>query len=156
MRTLQTALVGVALLIASAAYADRTYNLEGTVKFSALGQRLTEDVSGTLTLFDDGTYEREVEGDVSSGIWLQEGKNIQLLSEDPTASEFVAQLEEEVSAGAGMDVSVTSIRATEKIKRTKTGDLKLKSKFTITFRPGPGDGRALKLKVSEKLEGLLQ
>jgi hypothetical protein len=156
MRKLQTALVGVALLIASAAYADRTFNLEGTVTFRALGERLTEDVSGTLTLFDDGTYTLDAEGDVSSGIWLEEKKKIQLFQEEPTISEFIAELEEEVSGAAGMTISVTSLVGKERITRTKTGDIKVRANSTITFRPGPREGRPLKVKMSEKLVGLLQ
>ena len=156
MRTLQTALVGVALLIASAAYADRTYNLEGTVKFSALGQRLTEDVSGTLTLFDDGTYALEEMGDVSSGIWLEEKNKIQLFQETPTVSEFIAELEQEVSDAAGMAISVTSLVGKDRIRSTRTGDITVRANSTITFRPGPREGRPLKVKISEKLVGVLQ
>ena len=83
MKTLQTALVGVALLIASAAYADRTFDLAGTVTFRALGQSLTENVSGSLTLFDDGTYTFDADGDISSGIWLQERLLIPLTGKRP-------------------------------------------------------------------------
>ena len=156
MRTLQAALVGVALLIASAAYADRTYNLEGTVKFSALGQRITEDVSGTLTLFDDGTYTLEEMGDVSSGIWLEEKNKIQLFQETPTVSEVIAELEQEVSDAAGMAISVTSLVGKDRIKSTRTGDITVRANSTITFRPGPREGRPLKVRLREKLVGLLQ
>ena len=77
MRTLQIVLVGVALLIAGAAYADRTFDLEGTFNIKAVGESDTSNVSGTLILFDDGTYTLDAGGDVSSGIWLEEGKNLQ-------------------------------------------------------------------------------
>ena len=156
MRTLQTAIVGVALLITSAAYADRTFNLEGTVTLRAVGERLTEDVSGTLTLFDDGTYTLDEEGDVSSGIWLEEGKTIQLFTEAPTISETIAELEEEVSDAAGMAISVTSLVGKDRIRSTRTGDITVRANSTITFRPGPREGRPLKVKVREKLDGLLQ
>ncbi len=156
MRTLQTAFVGVALLIASAAYADRTFNLEGTVTLRALGQSITENVSGTLILFDDGTYTLDAGGDVSSGIWLEEGKKIQLFQEEPTISEFIAELEEEVSNAVGTAISVTSLVGKEKIRSKKTGDITVRANTTITFRPGPREGRPLKVKLSEKLDGLLQ
>ena len=97
------------MLIASTAYADRTFNLEGTVRIMALGERLTEDVSGTLTLFDDGTYTLNEEGEISSGIWLEERNKIQLFQEAPTVSEFVAELEEELSDAVGMAISLTSL-----------------------------------------------
>jgi hypothetical protein len=156
MRTLQTALVGVALLITSAAYADRTFNLEGTVTLRAVGERLTEDVSGSLTLFDDGTYTLDEEGDVSSGIWLEEGKKLQLFQEEPTISEFIAELEEEVSDAAGMEISVTSLVGKDRIRSTRTGDITVRANSSITFRPGPREGRPLKVKISEKLVGVLQ
>jgi hypothetical protein len=156
MRTLQIALVGVALLTASAAYADRTFNLEGTVTLRALGERFTEDVSGTLTLFDDGTYTLDAEGDASSGIWLEEKRKIQLFQEAPAISEFVAELEEEVSDAAGMAISVTSLVERDRIRSTRTGDITVRGNSTITFRPGPKEGRPLKVRMSEKLVGLLQ
>lgn len=156
MRTLQTALVGVALLIASTAYADRTFNLEGTVTLRAVGQSITENVSGTLTLFDDGTYILDEESDVSSGIWLEEGKKIQLFQEEPTISEFIAELEAEVSNAAGIAISVTSLVGKDRITRKRTGDITVRANSTFTFRPGPREGRPLKVKVSEKLDGLLQ
>jgi hypothetical protein len=156
MRTLQIALVSVVLLIASAAYADRTFDLEGTVTFSALGERLTEDVSGTLTLFDDGTYTLTEEGDVSSGIWLGERNKIQLFQEAPTISEFIAELEEEVSGAAGMAISVTSLVEKDRIRLKRTGDITVRGNSTITFRPGPREGRPLKVRMRAKLVGVLQ
>jgi hypothetical protein len=156
MRTLQIALVGVALLIASAAYADRTFNLEGTVTLRAVGERLKEDVSGTLILFDDGTYTLDEEGAVSSGIWLEEKKKIQLFQEAPSISELITELEEEVSDAAGMAISVTSLDEKDRIRSTRTGDITVRARSTITFRPGPREGRPLKVRISEKLVGVLQ
>jgi hypothetical protein len=156
MRTLQIVLVGVTLLIAGAAYADRTFDLEGTVTIKALGDSETSNVSGTLILVDDGTYTLDAGGDVSSGIWLEEGKKLQLFQEDPSISEFIAEFEEEVSNGAGMEISVTSIVGKEKITLQKTGDITLKAKSRMTLRPGPKEGKPVKVKLSEKLVGLLQ
>jgi hypothetical protein len=156
MRTLQTALVGVALLIASAAYADRIFDLEGTATFKAIGERFTENVSGTLTLFDDRTYTLDAGGGVSSGIWLEEGKKIQLFQEVPTVSEFIAELEAEVSDAAGMAISVTSLVGKERIRSTRTGDITVRANSTYTFRPGPREGRPLKVRLSEKLVGMLR
>jgi hypothetical protein len=156
MRALTTILVGAALLIASTAYADRIFDLEGTVTLRAVGERITDNVSGTLTLFDDRTYTLNQEGSVSSGIWLEEGKKIQLFQDEPTVSEFIAELEQEVSDAAGMAISVTSLIGKEKITRTRTGDITVRVKSTYTFRPGPREGRPLKIKMSEKLVGTLQ
>lgn len=150
MRTLQIALVGVALLIAGAAYADRTFDLEGTINIKAVGESVTDNVSGTLILFDDGTYTLDADGDVSSGIWLEEGKKLQLFQEEPTISEFIAELEDAVG------VSLTSIVGKEKITIQKTGDITVKAKTSMTFRPGPKEGKPLKVKLSEKLDGQLQ
>ena len=150
MRTLQIALVGVALLIAGAAYADRTFDLEGTVNIKAAGESFTDNVSGTLILFDDGTYTLDSDGDVSSGIWLEEGKKLQLFQEEPTISELIADLEDEVG------VSLTSFVGKEKITLQKTGDITVKAKTSMTFRPGPKEGKPLKVKLSEKLDGQLQ
>ena len=150
MRTLQIALVGVTLLIAGAAYADRTFDLEGTINIKAVGESFTDNVSGTLILFDDGTYTLDADGDVSSGIWLEEGKKLQLFQEEPTISEYIAELEDAVGA------SVTSLGGKGKITVQKTGDITLKSKSSITFRPGPTEGKPLKVKLSEKLDGQLQ
>ena len=150
MRTLQIALVGVALLIAGAAYADRTFDLEGTIHIKAAGESFTDNVSGTLILFDDGTYTLDADGDVSSGIWLEEGKKLQLLQEEPTISEFIAELEDAVG------VSLTSIVGKEKITLQKTGDITVKAKTSMTFRPGLKEGKPLKVKLSEKLDGQLQ
>jgi len=150
MRTLQIALVGVTLLIAGAAYADRTFGLEGTIKIKAVGESDTSNVSGTLILFDDGTYTLDADGDVSSGIWLEEGKKLQLFQEEPTVSEFIAELEDAVG------VSLTSLVGKEKITIQKTGDITVKAKTSMTFRPGPKEGKPLKVKLSEKLDGQLQ
>lgn len=150
MRTLQIALVGVTLLIAGAAYADRTFDLEGTVTIKAVGESDTSNVSGTLILVDDGTYTLDAGGDVSSGIWLEEGKKLQLFQEEPTISEFITELEDAVG------VSLTSFVGKEKITLQKTGDIKVKAKTSMTFRPGPKEGKPLKVKMSEKLVGLLQ
>ena len=150
MRTLQIALVGVTLLIAGAAYADRTFDLEGTINIKAVGESVTDNVSGTLILFDDGTYTLDADGDVSSGIWLEEGKKLQLFQEEPTISEFIAELEDEVG------VSLTSLVGKEKITIKKTGDITVKAKTSMTFRPGPKEGKPLKVKLSEKLVGLLR
>ena len=158
MRTLQTALVGVvaALFIASAAYADRIFDLEGIVTIKGFGQSFKENVSRTLTLFDDGTYTLDEGGDVSSGIWLEEGPKIQLFQEEPSISELIEELEEELSDAVGMAISVTSLVEKAAIKRTASGDITVKAKFAITLRPGPMAGKALKLKGSEKLVGLLR
>ena len=150
MRTLQIALVGVTLLIAGAAYADRTFNLEGTLNIKAAGESATDNVSGTLILFDDGTYTLDAGGDVSSGIWLEEGKKLQLFQEEPTISEFIAEIEDAVGS------SLTSLAGKEKIKIKKTGDITVKAKTSMTFRPGPKAGKPLKVKLSEKLDGQLQ
>ncbi len=150
MRTLQIALVGVTLLIAGAAYADRTFDLEGTINIKAVGESVTDNVSGTLILFDGGTYTLDADGDVSSGIWLEEGKKLQLFQEEPTISEFIAELEDAVG------VSLTSIVGKEKITLQKTGDITVKAKTSMTFRPGPKEGKPLKVKLSEKLVGLLR
>ncbi len=156
MRTLQIALVGVALLIAGAAYADRTFDLEGTLKIKAAGESATDNVSGTLILFDDGTYTLDADGDVSSGIWLEEKNKIQLFQEAPTISEFIAALEEEVSDAAGMAISVTSLVGKDRIRSKRTGDITVRANSTITFRPGPREGRPLKVRLRQKLVGLLQ
>ncbi len=150
MRTLQIVLVGVTLLIAGAAYADRTFNLEGTINIKAVGESFTDNVSGTLILFDDGTYTLDADGDVSSGIWLEEGKKLQLFQEEPTISEFITELEDAVG------VTLTSLVGKEKITLQKTGDITVKSKSSMTFRPGPKEGKPLKVKLSEKLDGQLQ
>jgi hypothetical protein len=154
---LQTALVGVALLIASTAYADRIFDLEGTATLRALGERLTYDVSGTLTLFDDGTYTLNEDGAVSSGIWLEERTTIQLFQEAPTISQFIAELEQELSNAAGMAISVTSIVGKDRIRsRTRTGDITVRARSTYIFRPGPTERRGLRVTMSERLVGLLQ
>ena len=150
------ALVCVAVLIANEAHADRIFDLEGTVKVKALGQSETEDTSGTLTLFDDGTYTSDEGGDVSSGIWLQEGRRIQLFEEHPHVSEVIAEFERELSDAAGRAVRVTSLGGKERIKLTKTGDIRWKGKVTITVRPGPKAGKPLKLTASLKLAGRLR
>jgi hypothetical protein len=156
MKTLQTVLVGVALLIASAAYADRTFNLDGTVTLKALGQSITDNVNGTLTLFDDGTYIMNADGDISSGIWRQEKKKLQLFQEEPTITEFITELEDELSDAVGVDIAVTSLTGKGKSTFNKNGNLTVKSNSSITFRPGPKEGKPLKVKMSEKLEGTLQ
>jgi hypothetical protein len=151
-----TILVGVALLIASAAHADRTFDLDGTLTFRALGQSLTENVSGILTLFDDGTYTLDAGGELSSGIWLQEGKKIQLFREEPTISEVVAELEAEASAAAGMAISLTSVVGRERIQSTRTGDITVSRATTYILRPGPRPGQPLRIKILEKLVGALR
>ena len=150
MRTLQIVLVGLTLLIAGAAYADRTFDLEGTIKIKAVGESDTSNVSGTLILFDDGTYTLDAGGDVSSGIWLEEGKKLQLFQEEPSISELIAELEDAVGA------SLTSLVGKEKITIKKTGDITVKAKTSMTFRPGLKEGKPLKVKLSEKLDGQLQ
>lgn len=155
MRTLRIALTCVALLIANAAYADRIFDLEGTIKAKALGQSFTDDFSGTLTLFDDGTYTFDDDGDVSSGIWLEEGRSIQLFTEDPSVRESIAELEQDLR-DEGFNLKVTSVVEKEKIKLTKTGDIRLKAKTTLTLRPGPKGSKPLKLTESFKLVGLLR
>ena len=107
-------------------------------------------MSGTLILFDDGTYTLDADGDVSSGIWLEEGKKLQLFQEEPTISEFITELEDAVG------VSLTSLVGKEKITLQKTGDITMKAKTSMTFRPGPKEGKPLKVKLSEKLDGQLQ
>jgi len=76
--------------------------------------------------------------------------------EAPTISEFIAELEEEVSGAAGMAISVTSLVGKDRIRSTRTGDITVRANSTFTFRPGPKEGRPLKVKMSEKLVGLLQ
>ena len=156
MRTLRIALTCVALLIANTAYADRVFDLEGTVKFKVLGESFTEEFRETMTLFDDGTYVIDVEGDVFSGIWLQEGRRIQLFEEHPHVSEFIAEFEQELSDAVGRAVRVTALVEKEKIKLTKTGDIRRKGKVTITVRPGPKAGKPLKVTASLKLAGRLR
>ena len=155
-RILWIALVCVALFNANAAYADRVFDLEGTVKFKAFGQSDTEEVRATLTLFDDGTYTwNDDTGDLSGGIWLEEGKRIQLFQEAPSFSESLAELERELLA-EGLDLRVTSVVEKGTIKLTRTGDIRVKAKGFITLRPGPKPNKPLKIAASEKLVGLLR
>ena len=157
MRTLQRALVLVALVIANAAHAnDRVFDLEGTVKLVARGRSVTENVSATLTLFEDRTYMFDFDGDVSGGIWLEEGTRIQLFQDSPTASETIRELEVEVSDAAGFDVQVTSIVDKETIRRAKTGDIRVIARVTFLFRPGPTGRRPLKITEFVKLVGVLR
>jgi hypothetical protein len=53
-------------------------------------------------------------------------------------------------------VSLTSLVGKEKITIQKTGDITVKAKTSMTFRPGPKEGKPLKVKLSEKLDGQLQ
>ncbi len=55
-----------------------------------------------------------------------------------------------------MGASVTSLVGKGKIKIQKTGDITLKVKSRMTLRPGPKEGKPIKVKLSEKLVGLLQ
>jgi hypothetical protein len=149
---LQAALVGVALLIASTAHADRIFDLEGTATFRDPGGRETFDVSGILTLLDDGTYTLDLDGEVSSGIWLEERRRIQLFQEAPTISEFIAEL----NAAVG-DFAVTSIVGKDKIKRAKTGDIIMRAKSAFTFRSTlDPEERRVRVRLKERLVGLLR
>ena len=156
MRMLRTTLISIVLLIASAAHAERVFDLEGSVTFKGGGQSAKVDVSGSLTLFDDGTYTLDEEGDVSSGIWLEEGTKLQLFQEQPLISEYIAEIEEELSDALGIEISVTSLVEKKTIKRSKTGDLSIKAKETVTVRPTFQVKKALKVTLSVKLVGRLQ
>ena len=156
MKKRQAALVCLALIIANAAYAERVFNLTGTIKAKATGPPITENVSGTLTLFDDRTYLLNLEGEISSGIWLEEGTGIQLFQESPTISELIQELELEVSEAAGREIRVTSIVQKEKIKRPRTGNITLTAKVIFVFRPGPTARRPVKVTQTLKAIGLLR
>ncbi len=93
---------------------------------------------------------------MSHSRWQRGGSRIQLFQENPTVSESIAELEEEASIAAGMDIRVTSIVEKEKIKRAKTGDISVKAKVTFTFRPGLTERKPLKVTESVKLIGLLR
>jgi hypothetical protein len=116
----------------------------------------SEWVSGPLTLFDDGTYtfddDAGDEGDFS-GIWLEEGKKIQLFQEAPTVREQIAELEQ-AARDEGLNLRVTSLVEKETIKLTKTGDIKIKGKTTWRLRPGLQGNKPLKITSSGNLIGL--
>lgn len=155
MRTLRITLAWIALIIANAAYADRVFNLEGHVTVKVLGESFTDNVSGSLTLVDDGTYALDLEGEISSGIWLEE-KEIQLFQEAPSVSESIADLEQEISDAAGLPVRGTSIVGKEKIMLAKSGDISMRTNTSFTIRPGPTARKPLKVKESIQLIGFLQ
>jgi len=161
MSSLRAAVIGLVLALSSAAYADRVYDLLGVVKLKAVGESIEGVATGTLNLLDDGTYtlslSLEGEEDSSNGIWLEEGKAIQLFQEEPRISESIADFEGFLSLVTGFDLRVTSIRSKEKVKKGKSGDISAVSKTSWTIRMvGFDEGKPVKVTESIKLIGVLQ
>lgn len=148
---------GLIAALASPASADRTFDLFGTVQVSGGGTRETFAVAGQLALFDDRTYSMTVDGETSTGAWVQEGTRLTLLDDPPigvTALDQVTAIEADVSAAAGFAVAVTSIQqAPDAIVLSRSGRLRITSRTQYTFRPGPLGRPLLKVAQRVRLEG---
>ena len=131
------------------------HDLTGTVKVSGAGARVELDVAGQLELRTDRTFTLTLDGDVSSGIWLQERNRITLLADPPpTATELVQFLEQEISAAVGFAVELTAVREQGRITLNNKGEIRMTSRVQFTFRPGLRGNSPLRLREQIRLRGV--
>lgn len=155
MRLLRTLFICFTFLAASAANADRVFDLETKFKFKSSGVRFDDTIAGVLTLYDDRTYLLEQGGEMFDGMWIQEKNSLQLFDDsDVTPAEYIAWLEQDASDFIGFPVVLTSMKFKETAKINRDGDLRIRSKEITTYRPGP-KGR-LKIIWRFKINGTLR
>jgi len=157
MKLIKVLFACFALVGATSASADRIYDLEIETRVTAVGMRFDDTATGVLTLFDDRSYLLDWDGVESVGFWLQEKNNLQLFEDSPgTFADYVASLEEDASSAAGFSVMLTSLTTKETGRFDRNGNLAIRSKQTLLFRPGLQGNSPIKVVWTAKVKGTLR